>query len=164
MAGAANWLEGWPDQETVLLELEKEYTRLFVNAYPKAAALPYSSVYLDKECLVWGRSTAEVARLYESVGLSINEDFHDLPDHIAAELEFASHLITEQLKGDQDGPPATQHLSSIEKRFLSEHLCRWAPLFFNRVAEQSVVSFYQAMAELAHRFVKWEAQRLRDRQ
>jgi len=156
----ASWLAKWPNQEAALLELEKEYTRLFITAYPKVVALPYSSLYLDSEKLVWGRSTAEVARLYEAAGLGINEHFHDIPDHIAAELEFASYLITEQLKNAGNDSLHIQQLSSIENRFFIEHLFRWTPAFFSRVIEHSSVPFYQETALLGRQFTDWDAQRL----
>jgi TorA maturation chaperone TorD len=148
-----NWLAKVAQQEGALLALEKEYTRLFITAYPKVVAPPYSSLYLDSEKLIWGRSTAEVAKLYEAAGLGMNENFHDVPDHIAAELEFASYLIAEQLKlGGQESLPAEQ-LCSIEKSFLTEHLHRWAPAFFNRVVECSSAGFYQATALMGRQFI-----------
>ena len=156
IAKAADWLAQWPSQETALKELEKEYTRLFVNAYTGVIAPPYSSVYLNKERLVWGKSTAEVARLYEATGLGIADNFHDIPDHIAAELEFASYLIAEQQKGEQDGSCHTQELASIEKKLLREHLFRWAPAFFSRVIEYSKVTFYREIARLGQQLIDYE--------
>jgi TorA maturation chaperone TorD len=86
IAEVTGWLKEFPTHQAALDELEKEYTRLFVNAYPHVLAPPYSSVYLDKHGKVWGQSTAQAARLYEAAGLSIAQDFYDIPDHIAAEL------------------------------------------------------------------------------
>jgi TorA maturation chaperone TorD len=157
---ATNWLAKWPSREAALLELEKEYTRLFITAYPKTVAPPYSSVYLDSEQLVWGKSTAEVARLYEAAGLSINEHFHDIPDHIGAELEFASYLIVEQQKTREDASIPIQELASIERRFLTDHLLRWTPAFFSRVAECSRLTFYHVTASLSGQFVEEETKHL----
>jgi DMSO reductase family type II enzyme chaperone len=159
VARAVDWLAGWPGREAALLELEKEYTRLFVTAYPKVVAPPYSSVYLDEQPQVWGASTAEAARLYEAAGLGMSRDFHDLPDHISVELEFASYLISEQQKRASNDS-TVRDLASIERRFLAEHLFRWAPAFFSRVSEQSRIAFYQDVAELAQRFVEWDAEHL----
>jgi len=162
IAKASSWLVQWSSQETALKELEKEYTRLFVNAYAGVIAPPYSSVYLNKERLVWGKSTAEVARLYEAAGLGIADNFRDIPDHIAAELEFASYLIAEQQKGEQDGSCHAQELAWIEKKFLTEHLFRWAPTFLSRVIECSRVTFYEVMADLALEFAEWDAEQLKE--
>ncbi len=159
VARVANWLKARPNQEAVLVELEKEYTRLFITAYPKTIAPPYSSVYLDKERLVWGESTAEAARLYEAAGLGISENFHDIPDHIAAEFEFVSYLISEQLR-DRDNSTRITALDQIQKDFLSSHLLRWSPEFLSRVAEFSQIPFYQVVAGLAREFLVAETQHL----
>lgn len=158
MASILGWLENCPSYEAALEELEREYTRLFVNAYPGVVAPPYSSVYLDADQKVWGPSTAEAVRLYEAAGLRIANDFHEVPDHIAAELEFASYLIEEQQKDrGEDSSRPRQGLASLEKGFLANHLLAWATAFFGRVAEGSTAIFYRIMAHLARQFLEREA-------
>ena len=160
IAEVTGWLKEFPTHQAVLDELEKEYTRLFVNAFPRVPAPPYSSVYLDKYGRVWGQSTAQAARLYEAAGLSIARDFHDIPDHIAAEMEFVSYLIMEQQKGKQDAFIPFQELASIERRFLTDHLLRWTPAFFSRVVECSRLTFYHVTASLSRQFVEEETKHL----
>ena len=156
LARIIRWLEGWPEKETALLELEKEYTRLFITAYPVVVAPPYSSVYLNSDRQVWGPSTAEAVRLYNAAGLGIAKGFDDIPDHIAAELEFVTYLISEQQKHNQNETPMAQELATIERKFLTEHLFKWAPLFFGRVGEHSRVAFYSGIALLAQKFIDYE--------
>jgi len=154
---ASRWLIESCEPETALLELEKEYTRLFIAAYPqKVVAPPYSSVYLGSGRQVWGASTAQVARLYEAAGLGMNQSFHDVPDHIAAELEFMSYLILEQQGHNDNETGRAREMASIEKKFLTEHLCKWAPLFFDQVAEHSRSDFYRSIARLARKFTDHE--------
>jgi DMSO reductase family type II enzyme chaperone len=160
IASVTEWLAGCGSREAALMELEKEFIRLFARPYPETLVQPYSSVYLDEQRRVWGVSTGEAARLYEAAGLGMSKDFHDLPDHIAVELEFASYLVGEQQKGATDNNSAVRHLAATEKRFLVEHLFRWAPAFFSRVSEQSRVAFYQAIGGLAQQFVEWDAEHL----
>jgi DMSO reductase family type II enzyme chaperone len=159
LAKAVEWLSERPSRDDTQLELQKEYTRLFITAYPKVVAPPYSSVYLDKERLVWGQSTAEVAKLYEAAGLGISEEFHDIPDHIAAELEFASYLIVEQQRQLESDADNARKLLDIERKFLIEHLSQWAPPFFTKVAECSRLPFYAEMARLARKFIEADARR-----
>ena len=155
-----SWLAGFDDREAALSELEKEFIRLFARPYPEVLVQPYGSVYVNSERLIWGRSTAEVARLYEAAGLGMNESFHDIPDHIAAELEFASYLIAEQLKSGEHDSSSAEQLHYIEKKLLTEHLHRWSPVFFNRVIECSRVTFYQATAFIGRQFIGWDKQYL----
>ena len=151
-----SWLAGFDDREAALSDLEKEFIRLFARPYPEVLVQPYGSVYLNNERLIWGRSTAEVARLYEAAGLGMNQNFHDIPDHIAAELEFASYLIAEQLKSDEHGSPPTEQMSTLEKKLLTEHLHNWAPAFFSRVVECSSAGFYQGTALMGRQFIEWD--------
>jgi TorA maturation chaperone TorD len=157
MSKAIAWLASCLSREHALLELQKEYTHLFITGYPKVVAPPYSSIYLDKARLVWGKSTAEVAKLYEAAGLGMSENLHDIPDHIAAELEFASYLIVERQRQLESDPANARKLLSIEYRFLTEHLSKWAPAFFSRVAECSRLPFYSDMARLAQKFIGVDA-------
>jgi TorA maturation chaperone TorD len=155
------WLAGFDGHDSALSELEKEFIRLFARPYPDVLVQPYGSVYLNSERLVWGRSTAEVARLYEAAGLGMNENFHDVPDHIAAELEFASYLIAEQLKSNEHGSPSAEQLATFEKKLLTEHLHKWAPTFFNRVIECSPAGFYQAAALMGRQYTDRDTQYLK---
>lgn len=148
VAGITSWLAQFPGRDTTRLELDKEYTRLFVAAYPKVVAPPYSSIYLN-EGLVWGQSTSEVIKLYKSAGLDISIDFHDIPDHIAAELEFLSYLILEQQRVDRADTGLTGMLASVEKQFLADHFLRWTPSFLSRVVENSRCVFYSGIARLS---------------
>jgi len=160
ITSVTDWLAGCHTREAALMELEKEFIRLFARPYPQTLIQPYGSVYLDNGRLIWGRSTADVARLYEAAGLGMAEGFHDVPDHIAAELEFASYLIAERLKDSEQRSSSAEQLCSIEKRLLTEHLHRWAPTFFNQVSERSRAAFYQAIGGLAQQFVEWDAEHL----
>jgi len=160
IAKVTGWLNEFPTHQAALDEFEKEYTRLFVNAFPRVPAPPYSSVYLDKYGRVWGQSTAQAARLYEGAGLSIAQGFRDIPDHISAEMEFVSYLIVEQQKTREDASIPIQELASIERRFLTDHLLRWAPAFFSRVAECSRLNFYHVTASLGRQFIEEETKHL----
>lgn len=152
------WLAQFPDHEAALDELEKDYTRLFINASPKMLAPPYGSIYLDKHYRVWGQTTGEVVRLYQMAGLGISENFCDLPDHIVAELEFASYLIAEQQKHVENS--STQNLVIAEKNFLTRYLFQWAPVFLGLVIDNSRTAFYQETALLAKEFVDWDNRRI----
>ncbi len=139
----------------LLLDLQRDYTRLFINAFPKMVAPPYSSVYLDGKGKVWGESTSWVNNLYHEAGLEIAEEFHNIPDHIAAELNFAAFLLSGS--GNEDGT----NLRLYEK-LVVEHLALWAPPFLQRVIEGARQPFYALLAKLVLRLVEEERGRLED--
>ncbi len=68
-----------------LEEAQAEYTRLFISAYPQLLCPPYESFY--REGLLYGKSSAEVAEIYEGHGLSFAHEGSP-PDLLSAELDF----------------------------------------------------------------------------
>ncbi|MGM0372613.1 MAG: TorD/DmsD family molecular chaperone [Halobacteriota archaeon] len=122
-----------PGVEAVSLEaLRAEHTRLFVG--PGALPCPpYESVYRDEGGQVLGPSTAAVVAWYRTVGVGLDPQVSDLPDHIAVELEFLGHL---QRRGDM----------AAMDRFMAEHPRRWFPTFLDGVETATRVPFYRALA------------------
>ena len=85
-----NLLSG--EKEESALEMAREYTRLFINAFPRVVAPPYGSIYLEKDRIVYGKSTSKVLRFYHETGFTLKEELKDLPDHIAHEMQFMGIL------------------------------------------------------------------------
>ena len=134
-----------------------DYTRLFLGP-SHIVAKPYGSVWLDGEETLMQDSTMAVQELYEEGGFEINEDFRELPDHIAAELEFLYLLIYRENEGHRNGEPAAlKAATGLKKRFLDEQLGRWIGPFTAAVKAGAQRGFYRQLAELTDRFVKLEA-------
>ena len=111
--------------ESLLLD----YARLFLGpSHPIAA--PYGSVWLEDQKTLMGDSTMAVQELYHEGGFEIDEDFRELPDHIAAELEFLYLLIYRENEGHRNGEPAAlKAATGLKKRFLDEQLGLWIGSF-----------------------------------
>ncbi len=156
-----SWLRECSDQKTVTKELEVEYTRLFITAYPRIPAPPYASIYLEEDWLVWGNATVEALEIYREAGLKVSDGFRDVPDHIAAELEFVSYLISSGLKAREKGNnERLSKMLSIQERFLADHLLKWSISFFDIVIESTGSTFYRESSALARKFMKAEISRL----
>ncbi len=134
-----------------------DYTRLFLGP-AQVLAKPYESVWRDAQETVMGHSTLAVLDMYREGGFDIDDGFRELPDHIAAELEFLYLLVFRQNRahhsGDFDGLGAAEEL---ERRFLDEHLGRWIGPFTRAVGAGAETDFYRHLAELTGRFVTIEA-------
>ncbi len=141
------------EPESLLLD----YTRLFLGpSHPIAA--PYGSVWLEDPKTLMGDSTMAVQELYHEGGFEIDEDFRELPDHIAAELEFLYLLIYRENEGHRNGEPeALKAATALKKRFLDEQLGLWVRPFTAAVKAGAQSGFYRQLAELTDRFVKMEA-------
>jgi nitrate reductase assembly molybdenum cofactor insertion protein NarJ len=66
-------------------ELQAEYTRLFISAYPKLLCPPYESFY--REGVVYGNSSIEVGEWYAKQGLRFSLE-GEPPDILSAELDY----------------------------------------------------------------------------
>ena len=92
-----------------------------------------------------------VLALYEEGGFDIAEDFRELPDHIAAELEFLYLLLFREARGADamasrsdggDGRGSSGSGSS------DEHLGRWVGPFTEAVERTRAQAFYRELATL----------------
>jgi TorA maturation chaperone TorD len=139
------------EPENLLLD----YTRLFLGP-AHIVAKPYGSVWLDGETTLMGNSTMAVQELYHEGGFEIDEEFRELPDHIAAELEFLYLLIYRENAGHRNGSAEALKAVALKKRFLDEHLGLWIGPFTAAVKAGARSSFYRELAGLTDRFVEQE--------
>lgn len=134
-----------------------DYTRLFLGP-TGALARPYGSVWLDGPDTVMGDSTVAVMEIYEAGGFDIADDFREVPDHIAAELEFLYLLIYRENDAHRKNDPAALLCTAtLRKRFLNEHLGRWVEPFATAVSAGAQSAFYRDLSKLTDRFVGMEA-------
>jgi len=133
-------------------DLLVDYTRLFLGPVD-ARANPYGSVWLGPDGLAMQDSTMAVVGLYEEGGFELSEDFRDLPDHVAAELEFLYLLLFREGRAGAEGALA------LRTRLLEEHLGRWIGPFTDAVKAGAKCAFYRELGDLTNRFVAMEARR-----
>lgn len=139
-----------------------DYTRLFLGPVD-APARPYGSIWLGPDKLAMQETTMAVLALYEEGGFEIAEDFRELPDHIAAELEFLYLLLFRESRGQgSDAAGEAGDPAELRKRLITEHLGRWAGPFTEAVRTHAQCAFYRELGELTGRFVAMEARRAAD--
>lgn len=129
------------DDEGFYNTLAVEYTRLFINATPKVACSPYESMY--RENVIMGDSTLDVMERFSRAGLKVAGNFHDLPDHVAVELEFLYYLMTYGY--------AQEHAS-----FMNEHFLKWIPKFCEEVEKNDRTGFYRHAAAVLRESINKE--------
>jgi TorA maturation chaperone TorD len=140
------------DPESLLVD----YTRLFIGPVGTLAQ-PYGAVWLERRPGLMQDSTQAVTALYEQGGFEIAEDFRDLPDHVAAELEFLYLLLfrrAEALRNDDSD--AGGRCVDLQRRLLDEHLGRWVPPFAAAMGSGAETAFYRELAGLTDAFVRSE--------
>lgn len=143
-------------REDGMEKLLLDYSQLFLGPFD-IQAKPYGSVYLDGEKVVMGKSTIELQKLYLRGGFELAEDFKEMPDHIAAELEFLYLMIFKENEARQTGDSAQQdQLSELKREFLDNHLGRWLFSFTAAIGKGAETIFYQQLALLTETVVRLE--------
>lgn len=133
--------------------LAVEHARLFIGPF-QLVAPPYGSIYLDDTKTVMGDSTARVAAFYHACGLHLADDFHELPDHFAVELEFMAYLAFKQreagLSGNND---EVSRIGNLQQEFLGRFLIPWLEPFTSAITSDGEASFYKAIAHCTAAFI-----------
>jgi TorA maturation chaperone TorD len=133
--------------------LAVEHARLFIGPF-QLVAPPYGSIYLDDTKTVMGDSTAKVAAFYHNCGLQLADDFHELPDHFAVELEFMSFLAFKRREADVSGnAEEVARITSLQQEFLGRFLLPWLEPFTAAIITDGEAPFYQAIARCTAAFI-----------
>jgi TorA maturation chaperone TorD len=107
---------------------------------------------------VMSDSTLAVLALYREGGFDIDDSFRELPDHIAAELEFLYLLLFRESEARRGGRPDEAAAAlALRRRFLQDHLGAWTGPFTAAMRTGAESPFYRELAVLTDRFVRREA-------
>jgi putative dimethyl sulfoxide reductase chaperone len=141
------------DMQTLLVD----YTALFIGpAQPRA--MPYASFWLTDDQSMRHEATMTVLDFYEQGGFDVSEEIHELPDHVAIELEFLYALIfaaNQAQLGDSADELAAAN--ALRRRFAVEHMGVWIVPFAAAVNAGAETTFYKELANFTERFVRLEA-------
>jgi putative dimethyl sulfoxide reductase chaperone len=141
------------DRDRIGLDLEREYTRLFINSYPRVPAPPYGSVYMERGRSVYGKTTADVICFYRSAGVEPSLEQQELPDHVSMELEFLGILSGKESRAESR---ATGLSGNSRREFLSRFVLPWVPQFCGQIVANTGSPFYKGLAKLTVDFLDVE--------
>lgn len=135
-------------------DLTVAFAKLFVGPF-ELKAPPYGSVYLDMGRRVMGDSTIDVLEVYKQAGLSMDEEFKEMPDHITVELEFMYYLIFKEVEAVEKSEFDTA-LKFIETQelFLDKFFKRWITPFCDRIKNGTDNEFYKSLADCVSAFIE----------
>ena len=138
------YVEKIEDVEKEWKELRYEYADLFLNA-GLTPVFPYESVYVKGEPLLNQKPVFEVRDFYTKAGVHKSDDYADLDDHIAVELEFMSYLCR---NCEKDGFLILQ--GEFAKRL------GWMKEFADNLENNTKSEFYKAIARILRGFISIE--------
>ncbi len=136
-------------KDRLVEEFGFEYTRLFLG--PGKHVGPHESLHRDDHPPEhWGPSTAAVKRFIEHHGLSYEEGFGGMPDHISAEFQFMAELAGAEADALEEGKDAeAKQAHEIQRVFHKEHIACWVPTFCDKVIELAEFDLYRDFARMA---------------
>lgn len=117
-----------PDAATLL----QIYSRVFL-APPRHTQINAGS-YLDGS--VNGGTVLAMEQEYRRHGVARGDDFHDLADHVAIQLEFVAYLLMRAIADTAEGEEA--EAENDARHFLHHYPLRWLPQFTRDLAEDIV--------------------------
>jgi len=165
----------WPQQAEAIAV---EFARLF--AVPgEQAVRPYESVYCDSLTIdmstacspyfesgpqpegltgfLHGPSTSSVSEVYRRAGFELDASLHELPDHLAIELEFMGQLLA---RGAQDHARDffTQHLGRPARQG-NQEAGGWVFHCVDEIRQEAhPTGFYRAVADALAAFLRQDQQ------
>lgn len=117
-------------------EVRADFNYLFL--FPGGKVPPLESLFSE------ARNIAEsVEVFYYRSGLTFEEEYELVPDHVSLEFLFMSYLIDSKN-------------NELQEKFLEEHLANWVPYYCEEVIRQARTIFYREIAEIARDFVESE--------
>ena len=130
--------------ETLLVD----YAHLFLGPVG-LLALPYESAWLDKESESPVDATQSLLNLFEAGGFEVDEEFRDLPDHLAVELEFLYTLRFRMAAAVRTNDQRQMDAASaLSQTLIEQHLDRWLPSFQSAVQAGAQCRFYRELVDL----------------
>ncbi len=134
---------------TALAPLVVDYGQLFEVPGDRFVR-PWESVYRSDEHLLLEREADEVAAAYRRFGMAVSSADHEPPDHIGLELRFVAHLCGLALAAFERGQDElVREVTRGMRRFLEDHLNRWAGECLGNVIANARTAYYRGAAHLA---------------
>ena len=129
LASPASWLKDAVANTDTIAHLQAQIASAFTSAFDMGgprAALPYASVYLSENGLLFQKPTRDMIALLLEMQVQLPEEVSEPADHLGVQLQVAAELIEREEQGQQ------VPISSVE--FLDQQVLTWLPEFQLRCA------------------------------
>jgi TorA maturation chaperone TorD len=148
-------LEKVRNDEEILENISKDWTRLFRGVVRDGILPPYESLYRPK---IGRRNPAQqINRLFSEMGIQVPEEWHHPSDYIGVELDFMRfHCEKEMQLRDSGEPHTVREALEAEYSFLEKHLALWVPIFCKKMFQEAQENYYRGVARLTTGFVAYD--------
>jgi len=137
-------------------DLQDEHRRVFSNVISLDAP-PYETLFGNEHVFQQSHTMGDIAGYYKAFGLELAEVVHERLDHLSVEFEFL-HFLTykESYALCHDGDAKLQIVTDAEKKFVRDHVGRWAPMFADMASKKAQRGFFHYLCELCKAYLKFE--------
>jgi TorA maturation chaperone TorD len=143
------------NDEEILENISKDWTRLFRGVVRDGILPPYESLYRPER--LQKKPAQEINRLFSEMGIQVPEEWHQPSDYIGVELDFMRLLCArEEHEREKKDTDALHQVLKLECSFLQEHLALWVPLFCEKMFQQANEDYYRGVARLTTGLVGYD--------
>jgi DMSO reductase family type II enzyme chaperone len=132
----------WPDLPKISSgdDLAIEYTRLFDAGAGGPPCPLYGGLYGGARM----KTMEEAVRFYNHFGLKLSQTPHEMPDHLATQLEFLHYLAYREAEALQRGTDAGPY-QRAQRDFLERHPGAWIGKLMKRLEEHDGAAYFRAL-------------------
>lgn len=118
----------------------------------------YEGEYGEPRGMRFSHEIADIEGFFRAFGVRTGRNASERPDHVAVECEFLAFLALKEAHAAASRGDATADLCrDAARRFLAEHLGRFAPALAARVRRRATEPFYVAAADLLEAMLRRDA-------
>jgi DMSO reductase family type II enzyme chaperone len=142
-------------------QLQTEHRKIFTHILSLDCP-PCETVYTSRQIFEETQELSDIAGFYRAFGLELAE--RERLDHISVELEFMQFLTFKEAYAQlNDGPAKARLCREAQRKFVQDHLGRWALRFAQQLERSADGGFFGAVASLVDTFLSAEIDFLRAR-
>lgn len=140
------------------VDIQSEYVRIFGHTLGDICP-PYETQNGGTHIFQQAQDLGDIAGFYRAFGLEVSDQTKERLDHISIELEFMAFLAYKEAYAlASDGHEKAEICREAQRKFMNDHLGRWAPDFTRRLEFEAKDGFYERLAVLTGRFVALEVE------
>ncbi len=135
--------------------IKEDYDQLFMG--PQKHIALNESIYREKTPQFWGEAAVKSNRLLQELGLSLDENWSLMPDHIIVEFEILQKLAERESEALAENDHETaQKCQTVARNFFLDHIAMWVPMVCDTIVQQASTRFYKEMAQFMKDFIHLE--------
>ncbi len=140
-------------------QLQAEHRRIFTHILSLDCP-PCETFYTARHVFQETQELSDIGGFFRAFGLEI-ADKRRL-DHISVELEFMHFLAYKEAYAlTHHGPAKARFCRDVQRKFVQDHLGRWATRFAQRLGQKANGGYYGCLASLMEAFLTAEVEFLR---